>query len=264
MALISACTYHYTPPSISESQANNNLLDYEIISDASDMGNLRKFDWKLDSKAITQKIMERANAYSEHYPAYAAESKKTIYMALADITGDNSPEVFIGFAEFLTGVQYSAYTQNLEHLPIGEISDDADHVFSFPNNYLPREQGGETGDFLFGKVFYNKAHDTHYYIARGWNGRIGAPSEVFVFSCFWFKDREWHNALYRWSWDDLMREGKERFVVNGFDDPYSKIAVAEQIVSDGSENMNFDSIQSNVIECIRQYNENADALGLKN
>lgn len=262
-----AGSFQGSPPMINGQRTHEIPREINSDKDNSEWDSMSEDGQKLglNINAITYQVIEHLNFYKSRCNQNNGNiSNPTVYLALADITGDGLPEIFIGQGMFATGIKYSAYAQDFEPLPIGDKSEDTPSHYVFGSNYQSRSPDLEVGKFLFGKKYYSQQHDIHYYIARDWNMRTGAPSETFVFLCFWLENNEWHNQKYIWSWDELEKQGNKNFIIDGFGDPASEITVSEQIIITGGEDTIVPSdISERVEKCIRLYEEDKHTLNMR-
>lgn len=207
-------------------------------------------------------ISVAANYVFKNWDYYLSESSgpiglpredKPVYIALADITGDNLPELFIGTMDHNGCIKYNAYSQDMNLIPLGE----QDLNYAFYHSFRTKE--GEDAEFLLGKQFYDEIDGHCYFLAAGWNGRTGAPSESYNFTRFWLEDGVWHNKIDHWILEDILEDG--------FFDPYREIAVAEKAIYSNQDlkvnPLNW-LIMQNIRACLESYDARANELNQLN
>lgn len=207
--------------------------------------------WGLNVSAAANYILTNWDYYQSESsgPVGFPEEDKPVYIALADITGDNLPELFIGTMNHNGCIQYNAYTQDMNLIPLGE----QDLNYAFYHSFMTKE--GENVEFLLGKQFYDEIDGHCYFLAAGWNGRAGAPSESYNFTRFWFEDGIWHNKIDHWILEDILEDG--------FFDPYREIAVAQKTIycnEDLKVNTQTGLIMQDIRACLESYAARANEL----
>lgn len=250
LTVISACILIFSGCNNScDKEANqyiNNNFSGSIASNVLEQPYNEKFSeqhWELDVDVISEKLIANAKYYNEHIifgPSGGPSDVNPVCLVIADITQDGCPEIFIGPGDMAGNVRFTAYTNDLRVLPIGEGFDDIPDHFAFYCNVFE-------DDFLFGRTFINTDTNMPYFIARGWNGRKGASSESYYFTWFWIQNGEWRNTFYRWGLKDIDEKDLSNHT--------QPLVFSQQVIFTNSEPMDYKAVPVKVKACIEEYTQ---------